>query len=206
MRTMPPEKKSVSSWITDFPGTFTHDGNVLYCRVYEKNISCTKKFQIDQHIKTSLHIAGLQKKGPRQLLINASTMSTSSSKCKQNQFSMDLCEALLASNIPLHKMNNPTLKQFLKMYCLNQNIPDESKLRINYIPTIYQHVMEEIQKELKENFIWISADETTDCCGRYNDDQNVKRRRCKYCWDSTHKRKNDLCYCPDCYHLWQLLN
>lgn len=160
-----PQKKSVSSWITDFPGTFTYDGNVLYCRVCEKNISCTKKFQIDQHIKTSLHIAGLQKKGPRQQLITA---STSSSKCNQNnQFSMDLCEALLASNIPLHKINNPTLKQFLKKYCLNQNVPDESTLRKIYMPTICQHITEEIRNELKDNFIWISADETTDSCGRY---------------------------------------
>ena len=27
--------------------------------------------------------------------------------------------------------------------------------------------MEEIRNELKENLIWISADETTDSCGRY---------------------------------------
>lgn len=80
---------------------------------------------------------------------------------------MDLCEALLASNIPLHKLTNPTFKDFLRKYCLNQKIPDESTLRKNYIPTIYQHVLEEIRNELKDDIIWISADETTDSCGRY---------------------------------------
>lgn len=50
---------------------------------------------------------------------------------------------------------------------LKQNIPDESTLRKNYIPTIYEHVMEEIRNELKDNFIWISADETTDSCDCY---------------------------------------
>lgn len=43
-----------------------------------------------------------------------------------HQFSMDLCEALIASNIPLDKIKNPAFKQFLQKYCLNQNIPDES--------------------------------------------------------------------------------
>lgn len=80
---------------------------------------------------------------------------------------MDLCEAFLSSNIPLYKLANPILKEFLRKYCTNQNVPDESTLRKNYIPTIYLHVLEEIRNELKDNIIWISADETTDTCGRY---------------------------------------
>lgn len=35
------------------------------------------------------------------------------------------------------------------------------------IPTIYPHVLGEILNELRDGIIWISADETTDDCGRY---------------------------------------
>lgn len=156
---MPPEKKSVSSWIANYPGTFIYDGNVFYYRFCEKNISCEKKFQIDQHVKTNLHIAGLQKKGPRQQLITVASSSDSILKGKQkNGFNMDLCEALLASNVPLHKLTNPAFKDFLRKYCLNQNIPDESTLRKNYVPAIYLRVLEEIRNELRESILWISAD------------------------------------------------
>ncbi|KAJ9576146.1 hypothetical protein L9F63_006968, partial [Diploptera punctata] len=31
--TIPPEKRNVVSCIADHPGTFTYDGNILYCRV-----------------------------------------------------------------------------------------------------------------------------------------------------------------------------
>lgn len=40
-------------------------------------------------------------------------------------------------------------------------------MRKKYIPAIYQHVMEEIRNELKDKFICIAADKTTDSCGRY---------------------------------------
>lgn len=168
--TMPPVKKSVSVWIAEYPGIFTYDGKLLYCRVCEKNVSCGKKFQIDQHIKTSLHVAASKRKGPRQQLLTVASASNvvSTSKGKQkNEFCLDLCEALLASNIPVHKLSNPTFKSFLGKYCLNQNIPDESTLRKNYIPTIYQNVLEQIRADLRDSILWISADETTDSCGRY---------------------------------------
>lgn len=165
---MPPVKKSVSTWIVDYPGIFTYDGKILYCQVCEKNVSCAKKFQIDQHIKTGNHIAALNNKGPRQRLLTQASTSASTSVVKQkNEFCMDLCEAFLASNIPLYKLSNPTFRHFLQKYCLNQNVPDESTLRKNYIPTIYQHVLDEIRNDLHDCMIWISADETTDSCGRY---------------------------------------
>lgn len=127
-----------------------------------------KKFQIDQHIKTGNHIAALNNKGPQQRLLTQASTSASTSVVKQkNEFCMDLCEAFLASNIPLYKLSNPTFRHFLQKYCLNQNVPDESTLRKNYIPTIYQHVLDEIRNDLHDCMIWISADETTDSCGRY---------------------------------------
>ncbi|KAF0748382.1 Uncharacterized protein FWK35_00032412 [Aphis craccivora] len=115
---MPPIKNTrINVWINEYPGTFTTDGMVVYCQICEKKVPCSKKFQIVQHIRTATHIAASEKK------------------------------ALIASNIPLKKLSNPKFRNFLKKYCRNQNIPDESTLRKNYIIDVYN--------------------ETTDSCGRY---------------------------------------
>lgn len=115
-----------------------------------------------------MHIAGLKQKGPRQQLLTTALSSDVTSKGeKNNQFNMDLCEALVASNIPLHKLTNSAFKNFLRKYCVNRKIPDESTLRKNYIPTIYLHVLQDIRNALRDNMMWFSADETTDSCRRY---------------------------------------
>lgn len=85
----------------------------------------------------------------------------------KNEFFEDLCQTLLACNIPIHKLNNPNLRRFLQKYCVHQNIPDESTLRKNYVPTVYQETLRRIRSELENKLLWISVDETTDSCGRY---------------------------------------
>lgn len=64
---------------------------------------------------------------------------SNSMTCKDN-FNNDLCEALIASNIPLKKLNNPKFRSFLKKYCMIQKIPDESTLRKNYIVNVYRDI------------------------------------------------------------------
>lgn len=46
----------------------------------------------------------------------------------------------------------------------------ESSLRKNYVPTIYQHVMEQMKSSI---IFWFSEDETTDRCGHYIENLNV---------------------------------
>lgn len=43
-----------ASWIQNFP-------ELEFCKVCAKIIVCEKKFQIDQHLKTAMHKANLQK-------------------------------------------------------------------------------------------------------------------------------------------------
>lgn len=49
-----------ASWIKIFPELeFSRDK--VFCKVCAKIIVCEKKFQIDQHLKTAMHKAKLQK-------------------------------------------------------------------------------------------------------------------------------------------------
>ena len=62
---MPPVKKNshglMESWIKNYPGQFTTDGSIIFCKVCEKRIPSSKKYQIDQHVNTASHIAGKNK-------------------------------------------------------------------------------------------------------------------------------------------------
>lgn len=168
---MPPVKKNtqtlMESWIKCYPGQFTTDGTVIFCKVCEKRIPSSKKYQIDQHVNTASHLAARQKPtiSRQQLLPN---ISTSNSDTKQKiEFNKDLCELFVACNIPFHHLNNEICRKFLKKYCTNQIIPEESTIRKNYLSAIYEEVLSEIRADLSNNLLWISADETTDSCGRY---------------------------------------
>jgi arginine/ornithine N-succinyltransferase beta subunit len=57
------------------------------------------------------------------------------------------------------------LKAFLAKYT-DRHIPDDSTLRKNYIPGCYKKIMTSIQNKVADNYIWVSADETTDILGR----------------------------------------
>jgi hypothetical protein len=56
-----------------------------------------------------------------------------------DQFSMELCEAFLAADIPFWKLTNNKLKDFLERNC-NKIIPDESTIRKNYMEKCFKKV------------------------------------------------------------------
>lgn len=86
----------------------------------------------------------------------------------QENFNRDLCNLFVGCNIPIHKLDNPLFKNFLKTYCQeNQAIPSSSNLRKKYVEASYKASIECIRKNIGNNPIWFSVDETTDVKGRY---------------------------------------
>jgi len=123
-----------------------------------------KKYFVTQHLSTTKHKQNaLKNSGDKKtcLLKNFDVISQ-----RQSQFSLDLCKALMDSNIPLWKLENPSLKAFLEKYT-KEHIPCESTLRKNYVDAVYLGVMNRIRSEVQNKHIWISIDETTDTMGRY---------------------------------------
>lgn len=79
---------------------------------------------------------------------------------------MELCYAMVATNIPFHKLQSTPFKSFLEKYT-NKQIPDESTLRKNYLNICFNSTMSEIRKKIQGHFIYIMVDETTDSRGKY---------------------------------------
>ncbi|XP_055902175.1 uncharacterized protein LOC129938564 [Eupeodes corollae] len=161
---MPKGKTSVSAvlkkYVSDNPQIFTSDGKILFCKICSKGVSYDKKFQVDQHLKSMRHteLSTLSNSTNSQQLLSFRTT--------QNNFNMDLCEAFVAADIPLSKLNNPSLRKFLFEYT-KEIVPDSSTLRKNYINKMYILLTDKIKSVLKDEYIWISIDETTDIQGRF---------------------------------------
>lgn len=76
-----------------------------------------------------------------------------------------MAKAFAEADIPLWKLANESLRDFLKNYT-KRNIPDESTLRKNYIPMIFDETIEKIRLKVATNDIFLMIDETTDSCKR----------------------------------------
>jgi hypothetical protein len=157
---MPLERKSTSvklkSYVTDFPNEgLSTDGKVIFCNVCQTTVSSSQRFLVQQHIATAKHQARNKTRKEKQLFL--SDMHPD----KREEFNKDLCRAFIGADIPLYKLNNPCLKQFLEQYTA-RSIPDQSTLRKNYAPHLYEETLANIRKEIQEKSIWVSVDETTD--------------------------------------------
>ena len=156
----------LQSFVNEFRNEFISTDNIiLFCKACEKKVGSEKRFQVLQHINTSKHKELVIKKRetenkPKQKQLAECLGS------RLTQFSSDLCEVFIACDIPLFKLNNPTLRNFLQKYT-NEHVPDESTLRETYVSQCYKRVISNIQNTLRNQFVWISVDETTDCEGRY---------------------------------------
>jgi len=52
---MPKVQRSTNSYVSEFKDTFTSDGRVLFCVLYEKKVGSDKRFNVVQHLKTDKH-------------------------------------------------------------------------------------------------------------------------------------------------------
>jgi len=79
---------------------------------------------------------------------------------------LELCDTLLAANIPLTKLTSTYFRNFLEKN-IKFKIPDESTLRKNYVEKCYLNTIRNIRHYVGDKKIWVSVDETTDVEGRY---------------------------------------
>lgn len=160
---MPKIKRSLSSTLNALVNEyndFTTDGQVLFCKYCEVVVSASKKFQVQQHIQTAKHaMKKYAKTSAKQQTLLPTTLARPGPK--HSQFNQDLCKAFVSADIPLNKLNNKELVSFLEKYT-DQKVPNESTLRKNYVPDLYNETLDRLREKVGDNSIWVSLDETTD--------------------------------------------
>lgn len=75
---------------------------------------------------------------------NQVLLSNLTNNSDQSSFNLKICEALLAANIPLAKLNNTSFRKFLEKN-IKFKIPDESTLRKNYVEKCYLNTIQNIR-------------------------------------------------------------
>ena len=73
---------------------------------------------------------------------------------------------LLATDIPLSKVNGPEFREFFGKFC-KWHIPDESTLRKNFVPILFEEKLAEVRSKFEGKYLWVALDETAAVCGRY---------------------------------------
>lgn len=164
---MPKAKTSMSNKLAQYVreySSFKTDGAVLFCKVCNKSVSTEKTFTVKQHLASKKHI----ELAMRNETNNTQRFFGESSKMKEKnvQFAEDLCRALISADIPLYKMRNQNFKSFLEKYT-QYKMPSETTLRTNSVKDLYKETIDNIKSCVKNHFLWMSIDETTDATGRY---------------------------------------
>lgn len=71
---------------------------------------------------------------------------------------------LIAADIPLHKIDDAKLREFLSKH-MTPKIPCANTLR-RCVPNLFNTMLEKLQQKAKNKKIWVSLDETTDTSKR----------------------------------------
>ena len=126
---------------------FKTNGNVLICKVCDKNLYVDRKRQMDQHIRTVNH-------QERLLTSTLKKEQQQQSNCT-GKFNQALTEAMLSADIPFWKLQKVCFNNFLKRWTC-QNIPCESVLRKVHLKRCYDSKMDFIKSRIKDKKIWVS--------------------------------------------------
>lgn len=133
-------------------------------------INAEKKFQVDQHMKTGkhIHIRPSTDRASLDTAIKKQQLLTQCIRRKEetNSFNKDLCEMMLKCNIPLHNFEVPEFRNFFLKYYVDDLVSRRTICR-TYVPQLYEERMGKIRSCIKNKYVWISVDETTDSVGRY---------------------------------------
>ncbi len=151
----------------DHPFKFMN-GDIVYCKICECSFSSNQKSQLKQHKESAKHSNNIQKKAKRtSQQAQLEDMALTKPKVSRSDIlGKELCEAMLAANIPWYKLQVPKFRSFLEDN-LGIKIPDQGSLRLKYLDLCFEDVSKEIEENLRGQPIWVSVDETTDAVGRY---------------------------------------
>lgn len=156
--------------LEEFPGQFRTDGDILFCLVCDIEVPAKQKSQVSQHLGTSKHVSGLnrkiksQKQPKNQMLLT--TMKNTDEDRSVNAFAMDLTKCFIASNIPLYTLRKSPMVEFLEKHT-KYRVPSESTLRSKCIPKLYEECVQNLKEKAANKLIWVSLDESTDPEERY---------------------------------------
>lgn len=167
---MPKEKPGIDRLVTELGGPKVWDtdrsSKIILCKFCGVSFPTDRKFLAKQHLNTEKHARHVRLsekgEGKKQMCLFGQTSTALSGTI--NEFNRDLAKAFAAANIPMEKVSNPILYQFLEKYT-KRVIPVPSTLR-RHIEIESVNVFKNIKSLICKQNIYLTVDETKDVCGR----------------------------------------
>ena len=170
---MPKIKKDtiVRRLITEYGDLEEADGDVK-CKFCGIQVPHLKKSSVLQHLKTKKH--GENKDRFERRAIPGTSNDSNEDEVqhqppasnKDKAFNKELCEVMIAADIPLNKLESKPFSSFLEKIS-GQKLLDQSTLRKYYVADIYRETIDFLRKKVDGKKLWISVDETSDCEQRH---------------------------------------
>jgi len=127
-----------------------HPSGELFCKLCEIIVNCERKSSVEKHRLSQKHIAFKNSSA-------VSTMQSFMTSPSSNDFGNRLVKAFLSSDIPLHKLTNPALKELFRS--LGEEVPSISACR-SMVPSIAQQQKVEIKKLIEDKAVFLVIDES----------------------------------------------
>lgn len=153
-------------------GLYASDSLTLMCKYCNCTLSYEKKDTVQKHLKTQKHVSLKEKfladKEPKlQTSVLASFSSAKRRKVVTEHFALKTTEAFAKANIPLEKLDNEHLREWMAEFTEGAgDLPCVKTLREKYVPQASQAHFDELCKEVLQQNVHILCDETTDRQGR----------------------------------------
>ncbi|XP_034253658.1 CGG triplet repeat-binding protein 1-like [Thrips palmi] len=146
---------------------FDRANKIMMCRVCDCRVAWERKSVVDLHCDSNAHKQKKEKDkqdraNKRQASVADSFERAKKAKIDREVFVKSTVHAFVKANIPLHKLDHPEMRKWLKNYMPGSgDLPGSAWLRSHYLPKIKADYDEELKETLKGRKVVVLTDETT---------------------------------------------
>lgn len=149
-------------------GTFHVDDGLLFCSSCNIVIDHLRKSVVDKHLESATHKQRAERNSSKQQTLKTALNCKTSAQIEKVKICQEWIRVCAASNIPLHKSDNPLMRKFLQARVANGGaIPKCSQLRDCYLFDVYQTERAALKELVANKQVALIVDELSDSEGRF---------------------------------------
>lgn len=134
---------------------------MIKIKITDKTLSS----RIREHVSSDTHGDNIIKKKPQPFISDA-FRSVKEEQQRQSEFNRILGKGLMAADIPLEKLSNPSFRKMLQRIS-GRKIPHPNTIRGTIVSELSESVVEKIKERIKGRQVYFIVDETTDPASRF---------------------------------------
>ena len=138
------------------------DERTVYCKVCDKTVNCGANHERQRMLE---HRGSYKHKelSSNRTMVQQSTSALIGKNKHLGEFNYHLVRCFIEANIPLFKLNSPSVKQLFEVHC-GKSIYDRRHIIDKYSPILMNECIDDIRRYIGNTFVYFIIDETPDTC------------------------------------------